>query len=205
MSKDSIDKRSIHTKKIIKYTLLDLIKEKGFNEISVTDLTKRANINRGTFYIHYADKYDLLEQVEDELIKEIQEHAQNVDCLDLLNMNIMNKPNPFLIKLLEYIKENAGFIKAILGPKGDPIFRIKLKNLINVNLFEKHLANKYNSQDMLVSKDYFISYVLSAHLGVIMYWLENDIEKSPRDIALVLSKLSMLGPLEVSGLKNAKD
>lgn len=205
MSKDSIDKRSLQTKKIIKDTLSDLIEEKGFNAISVTDLTKRANINRGTFYIHYADKYDLLEQVEEELIKEIQEHTKNVDCLDLLNINLVNDSDPFTIRLLEYIKENASFIKAILGPKGDPMFRIKLKKLIEANLFEKQLSSQYNPRNMLVEEEYFISYVLSAHLGVIMHWLENDLQKSPRDIALILSKLSMLGTFTVSGLGNTKN
>ncbi|MPN57328.1 hypothetical protein SDC9_205022 [bioreactor metagenome] len=58
---------------------------------------------------------------------------------------------------------------------------------------------------MLVEEEYFISYVLSAHLGVIMHWLENDLEKSPRDIALMLSKLSMLGSFTVSGLGNTKN
>lgn len=205
MSKNSGDKRSLQTKKIIKDTLSDLIEEKGFNEISVTDLTRRANINRGTFYLHYADKYDLLEQVEEELIKEIQEHTKNLDCLDLLNINLVSDSDPFTIKLLEYIKENASFIKAILGPKGDPMFRIKLKKLIEANLFEKQLSSEYNPGNMLVEEEYFISYVLSAHLGVIMHWLENDLEKSPRDIALMLSKLSMLGSFTVSGLGNTKN
>ncbi|MBE6068801.1 MAG: TetR family transcriptional regulator [Clostridium lundense] len=205
MSKDSSDKRSLQTKKIIKNTLSDLIEEKGFNEVSVTDLTRRANINRGTFYLHYADKYDLLEQVEEELIKEIQEHTKSLDCLDLLNINLVSDSDPFTIKLLEYIKENASFIKAILGPKGDPMFRIKLKKLIEANLFEKQLSSQYNPGNMLVEEEYFISYVLSAHLGVIMHWLENDLEKSPRDIALMLSKLSMLGTFVVSGLGNTKN
>lgn len=205
MTKDSIDKRSIQTKKIIKDALLDLIKEKGFNEISVTDLTKRANINRGTFYTHYADKYDLLEQVEEELIKEIQNHTQNVESLDLLSMDLINEPTPFTIKLLEYVKDNASFIKSILGPKGDPMFRIKLKKLIRSNLFVKQLSNKYSPENMLVPEEYFISYMLSAHLGVIIHWLENDIEKSPRDIALILSKLYMLGPLKVSGIILTED
>lgn len=205
MTKDSMDKRSIQTKKIIKDALLDLINEKGFNEISVTDLTKRANINRGTFYTHYADKYDLLEQIEEELIKEIQDHTENVESLDLLTMDLINEPTPFTIKLLEYVKDNASFIKSILGPKGDPMFRIKLKKLIRSNLFVKQYSNKHSQEKMLVPEEYFISYMLSAHLGVIIHWLENDIDKSPRDIALILSKLYMLGPLKVSGVIISED
>ena len=55
------DERVIKTKKLIKTALSELIQEKGFDHVSITDLTQRANINKGTFYLHYQDKYDLLE------------------------------------------------------------------------------------------------------------------------------------------------
>lgn len=54
------DRRIVRTKKDIKETFISLLEEKGFEKISVSDLTEHANINRGTFYLHYQDKYDLL-------------------------------------------------------------------------------------------------------------------------------------------------
>ena len=62
------DERVIKTKKLIKTALSELIQEKGFDHVSITDLTQRANINRGTFYLHYQDKYDLLEKFENEVL-----------------------------------------------------------------------------------------------------------------------------------------
>ena len=46
------DERVIKTKKLIKTALSELIQEKGFDHVSITDLTQRDNINRGTFYLH---------------------------------------------------------------------------------------------------------------------------------------------------------
>jgi AcrR family transcriptional regulator len=201
MPKEPKDRRTIRTKKMIRNALSELIEEKGFNEISVTDLTTRADINRGTFYLHYEDKFDLLEQLENELLLELQELTKNLSVSDLLNMNSIDKPIPFLVKLFEYFKENAVFIKAVLGPKGDSTFHSKLKKFIGTNLFETKLIKTIKKENMLVQEDYFISYVVSAHLGVIQQWLESGMEKSPEDMALILSKMFLLGPLRVTGLK----
>ena len=54
------DLRVIKTKTSIKDSFIDLVKEKGYNKVSVTDIVKKANINRNTFYLHYEDKEDLI-------------------------------------------------------------------------------------------------------------------------------------------------
>jgi len=205
MLKSEKDRRTIKTKKVIRKALSELIEEKGFSNISITDLTTRADINRGTFYLHYFDKYDLLEKVENEVMAEIQEQTKDIDYVNMLSIDVINEPIPFVIKLFEYIKENASFMKAILGPKGDPLFHRKLKKLIEINLFEKKLVKAFNKENMLIPEEYFISYLISAHLGVAQQWLESGMEKSPKEMALILSKMSLLGPLWAAGIKNKTD
>lgn len=211
MIKAPNDRRAKRTKKMIRNALSELIEEKGYNNISITDLTTRADINRGTFYLHYIDKYDLLEQVEDEVIQEIYDEAKSTCHTDMLNLDSIknlgsvNKPMPFMVKVFEGLKENSKFVKAILGPNGDPKFPIKMKKLIETNLFEKKLVKSLKEEDMLVSAEYFFSYVLSAHLGVIQQWLESGMEKSPEDMALILSRMFFLGPFKVAGLNRGKD
>jgi ribosomal protein S19 len=96
-------------------------------------------------------------------------------------------------------------MKAILGPKGDPLFHTKLKKFIETNLFEKEPIKTSKRDNMLIPEVYFISYVLSAHLGVIQQWLESGMEISPEDITLILSKMFILGPFRVAGLKYTTD
>ncbi|MEL7567716.1 MAG: TetR/AcrR family transcriptional regulator [Dehalobacterium sp.] len=200
MLKTTKDRRSIRTKKMIRNALSELIEEKGFNSISITDLTTKADINRGTFYLHYLDKYDLLEKSENEILEEIQDKTKDIDSIDLLSIDSLNKPIPFMIKLFEYFKENAIFLKAILGPKGDPIFHNKLKKLIQTNLFEGKMLRAFKPDNMLVPAEYFISYILSAHLGVIQKWLENGLKEPPEEMALILTRMFLIGPFKVAGL-----
>jgi len=205
MLKTTKDRRSIRTKKMIRDALSKLIEEKGFNSISITDLTTKADINRGTFYLHYMDKYDLLEKSENEILEEIQDKTKDIDSIDLVSIVSLNKPIPFMIKLFEYFKENAIFLKAILGPKGDPIFQSKLKRLIQINLFEGKVLRAFNPDNMLVPAEYFVSYVLSAHLGVIQKWLETGLKEPPEKMALILTRMFLLGPFKVAGLKTEDD
>lgn len=58
----SNEARVLQTKRMIRDALTLLMEEKGFEGITVRDLAEKAAINRGTFYLHYKDKYDLLEQ-----------------------------------------------------------------------------------------------------------------------------------------------
>ena len=65
-----MDRRNAKTEKLLENALIKLMLEKSFDKISIKDLTETADINRGTFYLHYKDKYDLLEQKEAEMLKE---------------------------------------------------------------------------------------------------------------------------------------
>ena len=125
------DERVIKTKKLIKSALSELIQEKGFDHVSITDLTQRANINRGTFYLHYQDKYDLLEKFENEVLDDINTNAENfiksIKDIDFLGEDFSNEIKPFINKVFTYIKENYIIMKVILGPKSDMRFQNKIK------------------------------------------------------------------------------
>jgi AcrR family transcriptional regulator len=202
LSEQTIDRRIIRTKRMIRDALTVLMEEKGFEGITVADLTARADINRGTFYLHYRDKYDLLEQSENEIIQKLNKLAvelQNLSADDAISFFDHNKPVPFLVNLFEYLLENKGFMKVILGPKGDPSFQAKIKEVMKKNL-QQNLSMRFKKEKMLVPEDYFFAYVSSAHLGVIQHWLESEMKESPLELSLILTKMVFLGPGHVAGL-----
>jgi len=200
MSDQSVDKRVLRTKRMIRDALTELIREKGFEGITVRDLTAKANINRGTFYLHYHDKYDLLEQSEAELIQGIQSFAKKLDPITAFNHHLKNEPLPFVVQLFKYLEEHADFIKVVLGPKGDPAFQVKLKEVMRENMLEK-LVKQLEAEKMLVPVEYFTSFFISAYLGVIQKWLESGMRQSPEEMALILSKMVFLGIHDLTGIK----
>lgn len=205
MIKSATDRRTLRTKKTLKEAFTSLLEEKGFNNLTITDITLRADINRGTFYLHYMDKYDLLEQIENELFEDLKEYLAQSAVGDIQNITTYDKPVPFVTKLFEYMKNNGRFMKVILSPNGDPYFQSKLKSFMQVNLFANEEIARIILGSMLIPQNYFISYIISAHIGVVQQWLEDNDGRSPEEMALILSKMFLLGPAGVAGIRIKRD
>lgn len=194
------DRRIVRTKKDIKDTFIALLAEKSFEKISVRDITEQANINRGTFYLHYLDKYDLLEKLEEQLFQKVQAiidetvFAERLDGVDFASERI-----PFLTRLLQCFQEEAAFMKVILSPNGDANFKEKIRQVFLYN-WENIIPHISKADQLNYPLDLFIMYVSSAHLGVLTYWLQNDLKQSPEEIAAMLFDITVNGPLKASGL-----
>ena len=77
MKEANMDRRVRKTRRVLRQCLTTLLKEKKIQEITVREIAEMADINRGTFYLHYKDVYDLMEQIENELMAELEEVLNN--------------------------------------------------------------------------------------------------------------------------------
>lgn len=189
-----MDRRIYRTREAILDALIDLIDEKGFESISIKDITDRANINRGTFYLHYHDKFDLLDQTENEIIERMKEILLSEGTWGFEEYINSGKPMPVIVSLFNYIKLRARLMHAILGLKANPNFQGRLKKAIESNLYYLGVFTNRNQTDLLVPGEYLVSYVAAAHMGVVQVWLENNCRETPEEMALILSRLSFNGP-----------
>ncbi|MCM3756525.1 TetR/AcrR family transcriptional regulator [Sporosarcina aquimarina] len=202
-----MDLRVVRTKESIRNVFIDLIEEKGFEAITVKDLTTRAKINRGTFYAHYQDKYDLMNKCEEEFMQELTDkiitNYPNM-MADIESNNPATTPFTILVSIFDYLNQNRRFTKAMLGPKGDISFQTKLKKFVWKSLFDSNNASQptlIHKENFLVPAEYFISYVASAHIGVIQQWLNSDRDESPQEMARIISTMTINGPFFATGLK----
>lgn len=191
MKENTVDRRIVRTKKALRDALTELMKEKTFDEITVSDLTTRADINRGTFYLHYRDKYDLLEQSEEEIIegiKDIRNKKKLLTLEDIHTFDYMNEPIPFVTELFEYLQDNADFMTVILGAKGNPAFHIKLKSVMR-DIMAEGILMHLKEDELFVPLGYLSAYAISAQLGVIQHWLDTGMKETPDKVSLIISRL----------------
>lgn len=74
--KNHMDRRTKYTRNLIKEVLMAFLKERRFETITVTEICRRAEINRGTFYLHYLDTYNVLEDLVDDFLSETTDTVQ---------------------------------------------------------------------------------------------------------------------------------
>ncbi len=203
MKENYNDLRIVRTIESIKEAFVALIEEKGFESITVKDITTTAKINRGTFYAHYQDKYDLMNRCQEEFMLEMSNIAkQNIAKLvaSINTNNSILQPLEIAVLIFEFLERNRKFIKAILGPNGDLSFQTKLKNFMWKTLFES-TENPIKQVNLLVPGEYLVSYIASAHIGVIQQWLLEDRKETPQEMAQILSTITLNGPFFAAGLK----
>ena len=104
MTERSTDKRVIRTKKAIRTALFKLMESKDISSITISELTALANVNRRTFYTHYSNITDILDETESEIVEEIQK------MIDRFNTsNLMDSTYSLFIELNRLITEEYGF------------------------------------------------------------------------------------------------
>ena len=97
---------AIRSRNRIRGVFLELLTEKDFEKITVTDIAKRANLNRSTFYAHYPDIYGLIEEFQDEIV------TKNIALVQQMQYrNILKNPMPYLQSISVSLEENIAFYK----------------------------------------------------------------------------------------------
>ncbi len=162
------NRRILYTKKVIKESLIELLQHKKIHEVTVTDICKKANINRGTFYTHYKDAYDLLKSIEDELFNQILEYIEETPVEDYKNI--------LLLKALELIDENKELCRILFSKQMENNIMDRIIYIANKSEIDK-LISSSKVDDVFL--DYFIKYSVGGVFSVIQTWLENDLNESP--------------------------
>ncbi|MBQ4163442.1 MAG: TetR/AcrR family transcriptional regulator C-terminal domain-containing protein, partial [Turicibacter sp.] len=180
------DRRVRRTKQLIKQSLIELMHEKPFNEIKIKDITERADLNRGTFYLHYVDIYDLLSSIENEIFETLEKlllvyhsNSLQISCFDLLK------------EVFSYIETNRDLFEALLNSQVEEAFLTKLQSLIKTLGLE--LMQTTYKDTSLPHYTYFLSFVLNGVLGVTEQWFKNGMDLSSKEMATMINHFIMDG------------
>ena len=122
---DTMDRRIRKTRAALKGALANLMLVKQVKDISVRELTDLADVNRGTFYLHYKDVFDLLEKTEDDILEEFKETLNEFD-----EKSVSDDATRFFESVYTLCMKNGDFIRILIGENGDIRFLNSLKELV---------------------------------------------------------------------------
>lgn len=167
-----VDRRILKSQESIKKAVIELMTEKNFDDITIQDIADRANVNRGTIYLHYQDKFDLLDKLIEAHINELREMCEWACELDFIKATM-----PFF----EYFEQNYLFFSTMLASKGAPSFRTRLLAFF-MDEFNDEI-DKASGRNTDLSEDVIVQFTGTAYVGVIEWWLRNGMPYPPQVMA----------------------
>ena len=178
MNKRGEENRSVrNTKKRLREGLLELLQEKPLNKISVRELAERVDVNRGTFYFHYKDIYDMVREMEDQFFQDFQA------VLDLPE----SQKKDFLPMCFQCIYSHMDLCRLLLGENGDIAFVEKMKKLVGdkCSVLWKSQVSSIREEEVSILNSFLIGGVVEA----IHAWLKTCPDYSTEELSEFLTEL----------------
>ncbi|KWX79034.1 TetR/AcrR family transcriptional regulator [Paenibacillus jilunlii] len=167
-----MDRRIAKTQEALKKAVIELMSEKSFDEITIQDIADQANLNRGTIYLHYQDKYDLLDKLIESHMNELGEMDEWACQLDWSNG---------LVPFFEYFEKNHLFFSTMLASKGAPSFRTRLLDYVMEGFRGEIDRESGRNEDL--NEDIMLQYTGTAYVGIIEWWIRNEMPYPPQIMA----------------------
>ena len=166
------------TQKLLREALIELIEERGFEALTVGEITERALVSRAAFYRNYQDKYALVEQIFEEAMSALFSAVGELE---------REHPAEVWVAFFEHIAEYDRLYRALLGSKGSPWFVRKMRAAL-VGLIKEHghVHSRQHTANRLAStfSDALVPDLVAAmFVEAITWWLEQGRPYTPREIA----------------------
>ena len=173
------DRRVKYTQMVLRQALLELMADRPIDRITVTDVCRRADVNRGTFYAHYGAPYELLEQIQDDLDASIKATLATklADSSNLIDV---------LTQILTCISEQRALCTVLFSEYGDATFLKQIMYNAHDLCLDEWKA-KLRHADVAVL-DRFYAYTANGIAAVVQDWLREDMPEEPRQLARFIGR-----------------
>lgn len=179
MGENNTDRRIRKTKKAIHEAILSLLEEKEYNDITISELTERADVNRKTFYNHYSDIQSVIEEIEDDWVDSLVQvlrtslepfSKENHISVREIKEHLNDISLPFFTTLLEELNTHPAIYLILTNQVGHSSLIRKMVNAEKNLLLETLGQNLSNS----VWLDYFLVFTVNGAAGMLEQWYHSD-------------------------------
>ena len=175
-----VQKRKTSTKEDIKEALIQLLSEERFDNISISKLCMRAGINRGTFYLHYQDKYQMVDSLKSEIISQLSSYSM---------FEAENEyPKKLMIAKFHILRANERLINA-LTKSHYMDFREAIREYItSIILSDKQKAatQRFLEENFHIPQKYALEIFLSSVEGIISLWIAGGAQEEPEELTDII-------------------
>ncbi len=180
MKKNTVDRRVTRTHTALREALIELILERGWEEISVQDICDRANIGRSTFYGHFTCKEELLTSAFGDLRKALRAEQNNSD-------NLRKSVFGFVQGLIEHAHENQRLFRAVIGKRSGLVIQRRFRQLL-IELVDEDLTF---GRIPVARRAAGGHYIAGALFELLTWWIDSRSQLSPHELEVIFRELTM--------------
>jgi len=169
-----VDRRIQKSQDAIQKAVIELMSEKNFDDITIQDISDRANVSRGTIYLHYTDKFDLLDKLIEAHIKELSKICDSAWDADMSYIDSDSM-------MFKYFENNYKFFSTMLASRGAPYFRTRYLDFV-IKGFKVDL-NVAEGKNHGFNENIILQFIGSAYVGVVEWWINNGMPYPPHVMA----------------------
>ena len=184
--------RKTDSKKRILKAFIEILNTDGFNKMTVSKITSLAHINRGTFYLNYIDKFDLLEEIEQEIFTKIKTIKIKTILLEKETIDIIFSDEKILA-VISYLQSNAALITALINSDLKNSIQEQLANLLK-NIFTENNANINNPK---IAQPYASNIIFGSISTIFITWIKNNMQESPEELLNIINSYRKLTPIDI--------
>ena len=175
-----VQKRKTSTKEDIKEALIQLLSEERFDTISISKLCKRARINRGTFYLHYQDKYQMVDSLKNDIISQLSSYS----LFEAEN----EYPKKLMIAKFHILRANERLINALTRSHYID-FREAIREYITTIILsdrQKDATQRFLEENFHIPQKYALEIFLSSVEGIISLWIAGGAQEEPEELTDII-------------------
>lgn len=195
MKKDKEDRRIQRTRRLLRQTLFTLIVERGYEAITVEEITERANIGRATFYVHYKDKEELLLVCLEEMFHEV---AATLGPISEETFQAGGKPPAQLA--FEHIAEHHHLYRVLFQERGAAVVSLRILELL-ATISRRYTVGQLDEARSPLPLDILAYHLAGSLFALLVWWLNHDMPYSPEHMANIFQHLAVPGLAHLVGLK----
>lgn len=181
------DHRTRVTKMLIRKALTDQLQQKPIQSITVKALCDAAGINRGTFYAHYTDIYDLLHQVENEMMEDLETALRPLLDLEITDATHLR----ITTEIFRCLRDNADICTVTLGPYGDKSFAQRLLQIGREKCMESY--TRCFPQATPKQIELYFAFMSAGSIGLLESWIAEGMSTPVEDMAQTAEALMTQG------------
>jgi AcrR family transcriptional regulator len=176
------ERRRLQTRKLLVQSTLDLVLEKGFEAITIQNITDRADLGRGTFYIHFKDKEDIVWQAFRDLFQDFEKEAhQQIDRYT------PQAPYYGILNIFRHAEKNRDLYRVMFGGQGSVVLTGRAQDfLVTVFLYDIHNAPVSPESDFNLPEEFEAQMLTGIFSRLISWWLEKPNNYSAEEMAGML-------------------